>query len=173
MATLNARRMSPKIFPPEKAVLQLFKYVRDSIRYDNDEFSLQTAVPDSAPDGFEPAQRRTAKGHASSYDANAARKSGVAAQSGARQPRTSLAKRGQPHVNQFDHMIVEIPPSGNRGAYFLDPTEKFSAFRPFPLDLEGKNALVLDAENPELVSIPKRTAPEKIPRRSFTTSKSI
>jgi hypothetical protein len=62
---------------------------------------------------------------------------------------------GQPHVNQFNHMIVHVPPQLNLGPYFLDPTEKFSAFRRIPLGLEGHNALVLDPADPRLVSIPE------------------
>ena len=48
-----------------------------------------------------------------------------------------------------------MPRQKGLGPYFLDPTEKFSAFRRYPLHLEGRNALVLEPENPRLMAIPE------------------
>lgn len=136
----------------ENPVLALFRYVRDSIRYDNHEFSLQAGIPDSSPAVL---IRRygDCKGQALLL-AQMLRARGIEANP-CLVNLLRAGEAGQPHVNQFNHMIVHVPWQRNLGPYFLDPTEKFSAFRRIPLGLEGHNTLVLDPAEPRLVSIPE------------------
>ena len=138
--------------PFESPVQPLFRYVRDSIRYDNYEFTLEAGIPDSAPVVLAKGSA-DCKGHALLLT-QMLRARGIEAH-------LSLVNLnhsgdvGQPNLNQFNHIIVQIPRMRGAGPYFLDPTEKFAAFRRYPLGLEGHNTLVLDPANPQLVSIPE------------------
>src|SRR5690606_4324710 len=60
-----------------------------------------------------------------------------------------------PSLDQFNHMLVYVP--GYEGGRFFDATDKTSdvANLKAPLDLGGANVLVLDAERPRLVQVPK------------------
>ena len=138
--------------PLENPLKPIFRYVRDSIRYDNDEFSLQAGVPDSAPEVLARGYG-DCKGQALLL-AQLLRARGLEAHP-ALVNLFRIGDVGQPHINQFNHMIVYVPRQRNLNPYFLDPTEKFSAFRRSPLELEGRNALILDPANPQLVSIPE------------------
>ncbi len=138
-------------FPTDEPTRTLFRYVRDSIRYDNYEFSVLADIPDSTPDVL-------AKGYADCKGqalllTEMLRARGVEAHLALVHLYRS-GEVGQPHLNQFNHVIVHVPRQRGAGPYFLDPTQKFAAFRRYPLHLEGHNALVLDPANPQLVSIP-------------------
>lgn len=133
-------------------VISLFRYVRDSIRYNNYEFSLQALVPEKCEkvltDGY-----GDCKGHAlllmqllkaRSIEAHLCL--------------VSLNHAGdidQPSLHQFNHMIVHVPAQKGQPQYYLDPTEKDFAFRRSPLALEGKNVLIIDNENSKMATIPE------------------
>jgi tetratricopeptide (TPR) repeat protein len=58
-----------------------------------------------------------------------------------------------PALDQFDHMIVHCPDCG--GAGFVDPTDKdFAGDAGVPRQLGGAAALILDPDDPRLVTIP-------------------
>lgn len=133
-------------------VFALFRYVRDSVRYNNYEFSLQALIPETSErvltDGYS-----DCKGHAlllmqmlkaRSLEAHLCL--------------VSLNHAGdldQPSLHQFNHMIVHVPAQKGFPQYFLDPTEKHYAFRRSPLALEGKNVLIVDDENSRMATIPE------------------
>jgi tetratricopeptide (TPR) repeat protein len=136
----------------ENPVRDLFRYVRDSIRYDNFAFSLHASIPDSAPVVLSKSYS-DCKGHALLL-AQLLRARGIEAHLSLVNL-YRLGDVGQPHLNQFNHMIVHVPRQKGAGPYFLDATEKFAAFRRYPLHLEGRNTLVLDPGNPRLYTIPQ------------------
>ncbi|QNN22860.1 tetratricopeptide repeat protein [Planctomycetales bacterium ZRK34] len=58
-----------------------------------------------------------------------------------------------PSVDQFNHMIVFVPNSGE--GLFIDCTDKYTDLtQGTPDTLAGQRALVLDADNPRLVTVP-------------------
>ena len=58
-----------------------------------------------------------------------------------------------PSLDQFDHMIVYIPEGGT--GRFVDCTDKGAdAAHAIPLGLAGRDALILDAQNPHFETIP-------------------
>lgn len=133
-------------------VQALFRFVRDSVRYNNYEFSLQALVPERCEtvltNGYS-----DCKGHslllmqmlkARNIEAHLCL--------------VSLNHTGdldQPSLHQFNHMIVHVPAQKGLPQYFLDPTEKSYAFRRSPLALEGKNVLIVDDENSRMATIPE------------------
>ncbi len=133
-------------------VQALFRFVRDSVRYNNFEFSLQALVPDKSEtvltNGYS-----DCKGHAlllmqmlnaQSLEAHLCLVS-----------LNHVGDLDQPSLHQFNHMIVQVPAQKGMPEYFLDPTDKQYAFRRTPLALEGKNVLVLNAENSHIATIPE------------------
>lgn len=137
--------------PSENPLKPIFRYVRDSIRYDNHEFSVQAAIPDSGPQVLVKGSA-DCKGQ-SLLLTQLLRARGIEAHLAL----VNLSRIGEaalPHINQFNHMIVYVPKQRDIEPCFLDPTQKFSAFRTSPRGLEGHNALILDPANPQLVSIP-------------------
>ncbi|MEO7424956.1 MAG: hypothetical protein ABI036_07205 [Fibrobacteria bacterium] len=130
----------------------LFRLVRDSVRYNNYEFSLNALVPDRCEtvltNGYS-----DCKGHAyllmqmlkaRGFEAHLCL--------------VSLNHTGdidQPSIHQFNHMIVHVPAQKGLPQYFLDATEKSYAFRRSPLALEGKNVLIVDDENSRMATIPE------------------
>ena len=133
-------------------VKALFRFVRDSVRYNNYEFSLHALVPDRCEtvltNGYS-----DCKGHAlllmellqaRGFEAHLCL--------------VSLNHAGdldQPSLHQFNHMIVQVPAQAGMPQYFLDPTEKSYAFRRSPLALEGKNVLIIDGENSRMATVPE------------------
>jgi hypothetical protein len=58
-----------------------------------------------------------------------------------------------PSLDQFDHMIVYVPEKG--GGRFVDCTDKGTdPAHAIPLGLAGREALILDAQNPHFARIP-------------------
>jgi tetratricopeptide (TPR) repeat protein len=133
-------------------VQTLFRLVRDSIRYNNYEFSLNALVPDRCEtvltNGYS-----DCKGHAFLL-MELLKARGLEAHLCL----VSLNHAGdidQPSIHQFNHMIVHVPAQKGLPQYFLDPTEKSYAFRRAPLALEGKNVLIVDDENSRMATIPE------------------
>ncbi len=133
-------------------VFSLFRYVRDSVRYNNFEFSLQALVPEKSEsvltNGYS-----DCKGHALLLMQMLRARSVEA-----HLCLVSLNHAGdidQPSLHQFNHMIVHVPAQKGWPQYFLDPTEKQCAFRRSPLALEGKNVLVVDGENSRMTTVPE------------------
>ncbi|HKP97857.1 MAG TPA: hypothetical protein VJ385_19120 [Fibrobacteria bacterium] len=133
-------------------VQTLFRLVRDSIRYNNYEFSLNALVPDRCEtvltNGYS-----DCKGHAFLL-MQLLRARDIEAHICL----VSLNHAGdldQPSIHQFNHMIVNVPAQKGMPQYFLDPTEKSYAFRRAPLALEGKNVLIVDDENSRMATIPE------------------
>lgn len=134
------------------AMRSLFRYVRDSVRYNNYEFSLQAQIPD----GSETVMQRSqgdCKGHALLL-VQMLKAQGYAAhlflvdQDHPGEPEL-------PSLNQFNHMMVHVPAQKGKPAYFLDPTEKRMAFRRAPLTLEGRLGLIVDGEQSRLGTVPE------------------
>lgn len=134
------------------AVQALYRFVRDSVRYNNYEFSLQALVPDRCEtvltNGYS-----DCKGHslllmellkARGLDAHLCLVS-----------LDHVGDLDQPSLHQFNHMIVHVPAQKGLPQYFLDPTEKSYAFRRAPLALEGKNVLIVDDENSRMATVPE------------------
>ncbi|MEO6095187.1 MAG: hypothetical protein ABIW76_05770 [Fibrobacteria bacterium] len=133
-------------------VQALFRFVRDSVRYNNYEFSLQALVPERCEtvltNGYS-----DCKGHALLLMQLL-----KARNLEAHLCLVSLNHAGdldQPSLHQFNHMIVHVPAQKGLPQYFLDPTEKSYAFRRAPLALEGKNVLIVDDENSHMATIPE------------------
>jgi tetratricopeptide (TPR) repeat protein len=133
-------------------VQALFRFVRDSVRYNNYEFSLQALVPERCEtvltNGYS-----DCKGHALLLMQLL-----KARNLEAHLCLVSLNHAGdldQPSLHQFNHMIVHVPAQKGLPQYFLDPTEKSYAFRRAPLALEGKNVLIVDDENSRMATIPE------------------
>ncbi len=134
------------------AVMSLFRFVRDSVRYNNYEFSLQALIPEK-PENVLTNGYADCKGQswlltqmlkARGWDAHLCL--------------VSLNHAGdldQPSLHQFNHMIVQVPAQKGLPQYFLDPTDKHFAFRRSPLALEGKNVLIIDAENSRMATVPE------------------
>jgi tetratricopeptide (TPR) repeat protein len=133
-------------------VRALFRFVRDSVRYNNYEFSLHALIPDKGENVLANGYA-DCKGHAlllmqliqsRGLDAHLCL--------------ASLNHAGdidQPTLHQFNHMIVHVPAQKGLPQYFLDPTEKEHPFRRSPLALEGKNVLIVDEENSRMATIPE------------------
>jgi tetratricopeptide (TPR) repeat protein len=133
-------------------VQALFRFVRDSVRYNNYEFSLQALVPERCEtvltNGYS-----DCKGHALLL-MQLLKARGLEAHLCL----VSLNHAGdldQPSLHQFNHMIVHVPAQKGLPQYFLDPTEKSYAFRRAPLAMEGKNVLIVDDENSRMATIPE------------------
>lgn len=133
-------------------VQAMFRFVRDSVRYNNYEFSLQALVPARCEtvltNGYS-----DCKGHALLL-MEMLKARGI----DAHLCLVSLNHAGdldQPSLHQFNHMIVHVPAQKGMPQYFLDPTEKAYAFRRSPLALEGKNVLIIDDENSRMATIPE------------------
>ncbi len=133
-------------------IFSLFRFVRDSVRYNNYEFSLNALVPERCEtvltNGYS-----DCKGHAFLLMQML-----KARNLEAHLTLVSLNHTGdldQPSLHQFNHMIVHVPAQKGLPQYFLDPTEKTYAFRRSPLALEGKNVLILDDENSRMATIPE------------------
>jgi tetratricopeptide (TPR) repeat protein len=133
-------------------VQALYRFVRDSVRYNNYEFSLQALVPERCEtvltNGYS-----DCKGHALLLMQLL-----KARNLEAHLCLVSLNHAGdldQPSLHQFNHMIVHVPAQKGLPQYFLDPTEKSYAFRRAPLALEGKNVLIVDDENSRMATIPE------------------
>ncbi|MDB5104645.1 MAG: Tetratricopeptide 2 repeat protein [Fibrobacteres bacterium] len=133
-------------------VMALYRFVRDSVRYNNYEFSLQALVPERCEavltNGYS-----DCKGHALLLMQML-----KARNLEAHLCLVSLNHAGdidQPSLHQFNHMIVHVPAQKGLPQYFLDPTEKSYAFRRAPLALEGKNVLIIDDENSRMATIPE------------------
>ncbi len=133
-------------------VQTLFRLVRDSIRYNNYEFSLHALVPERCEsvltNGYS-----DCKGHALLL-MQLLKARGLEAHLCL----VSLNHAGdldQPSLHQFNHMIVHVPAQKGLPQYFLDATEKSYAFRRAPLALEGKNVLIIDDENSRMATIPE------------------
>ncbi len=139
-------------FHDADVVRDLFRFVRDSIRYDNYEFNLNASIPDSTVEVLA-ARRADCKGEALLLTQMLEARGIEAHLSLVNLDREGDV--GQPNINQFNHMIVHIPIQRGLGPYYLDPSEKTAAFRRYPLDLEGRNTLDLDPENPRLLTIPE------------------
>ncbi len=172
-ATLEAAGLSPDSLPfsvRERAaeitsarrdldpIKALFRYVRDSVRYDNYEFSLQAQIPVPS-DQILQKGLADCKGHALllvqmlkslGYQANLFL--------------VDLDHPGEPELpslNQFNHMIVFIPAQKGQNALYLDPTDKFMAFRRSPLNLEGRIGLIVDRETSRLGTVPEIDIPQE------------
>ena len=124
-------------------VRALYRFVRDSVRYNNFEFSRHALIPDRAEavltNGYS-----DCKGHALLLMQLLKARS-----IDARLCLVSLDHTGdldQPSLHQFNHMIVHVPPQRGMPQHFLDPTEKQHPFRRSPLAMEGKNVLIVDRE---------------------------
>lgn len=133
-------------------VQAMFRFVRDSVRYNNYEFSLQALVPERCEavltNGYS-----DCKGHALLL-MEMLKACGIEAHLCL----VSLNHAGdldQPSLHQFNHMIVHVPAQKGMPQYFLDPTEKSYAFRRSPLALESKNVLIIDDENSRMATIPE------------------
>jgi len=133
-------------------VQAMFRFVRDSVRYNNYEFSLQALVPERCEtvltNGYS-----DCKGHALLL-MEMLKARGI----DAHLCLVSLNHAGdldQPSLHQFNHMIVHVPAQQGMPQYFLDPTEKSYAFRRSPLALESKNVLIIDDENSRMMTIPE------------------
>ena len=133
-------------------VRALFRFVRDSIRYNNFEFSRHALVPEKSEtvltNGY-----TDCKGHALLLMQLL-----KARNIDARLCLVSLNHTGdldQPSLHQFNHMIVHVPPQRGMPQHFLDPTEKQHPFRRSPLALEGKNVLIVDRDNSRMATIPE------------------
>ncbi len=133
-------------------VMAMYRFVRDSVRYNNYEFSLQALVPEKGEtvltNGYS-----DCKGHALLLMQML-----KARNLEAHLCLVSLNHTGdldQPSLHQFNHMIVHVPAQKGLPQYFLDPTEKSYAFRRSPLALEGKNVLIVDDENSRMATIPE------------------
>ena len=133
-------------------VRALYRFVRDSVRYHNFEFSRHALIPDRSEtvltNGYS-----DCKGHALLL-MQLLKARGI----DARLCLASLDHTGdidQPSLHQFNHMIVHVPPQRGMPQHFLDPTEKQHPFRRSPLAMEGKNVLVVDRENSRMATIPE------------------
>ncbi len=130
----------------------MYKYVRDEIAYNNFEFGLHALIPENSVD-VNIKKYSDCKGHAYLL-AQLLRAANIKANLAL----ISLEHEGlpnQPSLHQFNHMIVHVPGPGKNADYFLDPTEKYQPFRQVPVNLQGKNALILDGGNHRLVTLPE------------------
>ncbi|MDR2580406.1 MAG: hypothetical protein LBC85_05375 [Fibromonadaceae bacterium] len=50
-------------------------------------------------------------------------------------------------IQQFNHQILYIPATKDNPELWIDPSDKVSSRRPVPLDLEGRVALIIDADS--------------------------
>jgi len=138
--------------PGVNPVQAMFRFARDSIRYNNYEFSLHALVPDRnetvLTNGYS-----DCKGHAHLL-MQMLKARGLEAHLCL----VSLNHTGdldQPSLHQFNHMIVHVPAQKGMPQYFLDPTENSYAFRRAPLAFEGKNVHILDDGNSRMATIPE------------------
>ncbi len=148
-----AQEILDRTRPGTSPIKAMYQFVRDSIKYDNYEFSLHALIPEKSNDVIVKGYT-DCKGHAlllSHLLAVCGIKSNLCL--------VNLEHHGypsQPSLHQFNHMIVHVPGNaGDSGSLFLDPTEKFQAFRKAPLALIGKNALIIDYSAPRLETIPE------------------
>lgn len=133
-------------------VRALYRFVRDSVRYTNFEFSRHALVPEKS-EAVLVNGRSDCKGHALLL-LQLLRSRAI----DARLCLVSLNHTGdldQPSLHQFNHMIVHVPPQRGMPQHFLDPTEKQHPFRRSPLALEGKNVLIVDRDNSRMATIPE------------------
>lgn len=139
-------------------VKALFRYVRDSVRYDNYEFSLQAQIPVPADQILQKGQA-DCKGHALLL-VQMLKSLGYAANLFL----VDLDHPGEPEhpsLNQFNHMIVFVPAQRGQNAQYLDPTDKFMAYRRAPLNLEGRIGLIVDRDNSHLGTVPEVDTPQE------------
>jgi tetratricopeptide (TPR) repeat protein len=128
----------------------LFRYVRDSVRYNNFEFSLEAQVPEGGEKILQTTQA-DCKGHALLLT-QMLKSVGYQAYLFL----IDLDHPGEPEhpsLNQFNHMIVYVPPQRGKPAHFLDATEKHLPFRESPLPHEGRLGLVVDADSSRLQTV--------------------
>lgn len=57
-------------------------------------------------------------------------------------------------IQQFNHMIVFVPAGENWPAMYIDPSEDNDSFRPVPLSLEDKTALIIDSTQSRIAALP-------------------
>lgn len=57
-------------------------------------------------------------------------------------------------IQQFNHMILRIPPGQGVREQFIDLTESVGSHRIIPYSLEGRNALIVNGEKSRLITTP-------------------
>lgn len=57
-------------------------------------------------------------------------------------------------IQQFNHMILYVPPGQGVAEQYIDLTEPVGSHRIIPYALEGKNALVIEGEKSKLITTP-------------------
>lgn len=57
-------------------------------------------------------------------------------------------------IQQFNHMILYVPPGQGVAEQYIDLTEPVGSHRIIPYTLEGKNALIVEGENSKLITTP-------------------
>ena len=148
-AAAKAKEILGDKYTPDEAVHKLSAFVRDSLTYQGILFGVRAMVPNSCEDIL---QNRYGDCKDHSYllmqMLNAV---GVKA-------RLALADTERnvnvdaPDTFQFNHMIVYLP--DYKGGYFIDATDKGTSDASEPFWLEECPCLILDKDNPRIVTVP-------------------
>ena len=152
-ATLRnqAQQLTEKLGDNELKIAALASYVQTNLTYKAIEFGRRARIPNKPADIIRN-KYGDCKDHAVLLQ-QMLTAAGVPAQL-ALASHHGLIQQAQPSLDQFDHMIVYVPNSGE--GLFLDCTSKGSdVAHAIPYGLAGRDALILDAHDPRFVAIPR------------------
>lgn len=144
----TARNLTAQLKTDDEKITVLARHVREELTYKGIEFGRRARVPQTVGEIV-----RNRYGDCKDHSLllyHLLRGAGIKADlalihsSGAITPNL-------PSLDQFDHMIVYVP----KVSRFLDCTSKSSDLQGPPLGLGGCQALLLDAEYPALLAVPK------------------
>lgn len=130
----------------------IFAWVRDSLRFQNLEFSGRTLIP-ASPSKVLIDRYTDCKGHALLL-LQLLKASGFKAHLALVQTEHQ-GFENLPTIHQWDHMMVYVETKTD--TFYLDATQKFNAFRFASYLFEGKNTLILDPANVRIREIPMRS----------------
>ena len=128
----------------EEAILAEVRYVRENIRYRDVRFGGHSLIPQLAETTLR--ERRGDCKDQSLLLKEMLAAIGVPSKLVA----IHLSEAGfetLPSIQQFNHMMLYIPKGDKHPEMWVDPADKGGNDRPIPLDMEGKVALVIDAES--------------------------
>ena len=147
----QAQRLTEKLDKNESRIGLLASFVQTNLTYKAIEFGLRARIPNKPADIIRN-KYGDCKDHAVLLQQMLAA-AGVPAQLALVSHHGSVQK-DQPSLDQFDHMIVYVPNSGD--GFFLDCTSKGAdVAHAIPHGLAGREALILDARDPRFVVIPR------------------
>jgi hypothetical protein len=145
------RKLTEKLDNNELKIGVLASYVQTNLTYKAIEFGRRARIPNKPADIIRN-KYGDCKDHAVLLQ-QMLTAAGVPAQLALVSHHGSVQK-DQPSLDQFDHMIVYVPNSGD--GLFLDCTSKGSdVAHAIPYGLAGREAMILDARDPRFVVIPR------------------